>query len=191
MKKVLALAITILAGAAFAQTASANTDHMPAYSDQEIVILWEKLMIAISGETEAETLEQLRSFGISSEGALALKAFRTRANVEMANASRWFYGEVCARKKEIREYGGPEMLAQIIEQERQRTSDTRRRLLAEANSLLSLADQERLENFYTSARGPKIGITELNIAARVRNGEVSVEQATAGSCELASHQNTE
>jgi len=183
MKIVLLVALSALSGAALAQTTTANTDRRAALSDREVMILWEKLMIVTSGETEEDALANLRSHGMGEDGAKALVTFRTKALAELQHDGDRLYLDVCGKQKEIRESGGPEMVAQLVEQSIRREADTRRRLLAEADSLLSLQDQERLEHLYSGGHGPNIDITETNIAMRVRSGEIPVEQAITAACE--------
>ncbi|HET9215542.1 MAG TPA: hypothetical protein VFR18_01105 [Terriglobia bacterium] len=177
MRTRLTVVLSVLAAAAPGQES--------LLSDTEADIRWEKLMIITNGESDAEQLQHLRSHGMGDEGAKALLTFRTTAMREMNNVFRQLYQELCARQKELRETGGPEMVAQIIEQQKLRESATRRRLLAEANSLLSAVDQERLEHLYTSDHGPNVQVHESGTAARVRNGQLPVEQAISRSCELA------
>lgn len=186
MRIVLTIVPSILAGAALAQspTPSAYEAQLAALTDKEVAIQWEKLMIISGGDTEGEAIEHLRSHGMDIEGAKALRALHAKAEAEMKMMSNQFFSEVCAKQEELRE-GGPEMLAQVIESQRTRTTAARRRLLAEANGLLSLADQERLEHLFTSDHGPKVGLTDSNVASRVRDGTLRVEQAIARACEIA------
>lgn len=184
MKGLLTIILAISGGAATAQTTAAIADRWAALSDMEAMILWEKLSTMVSGETEADAIAHLRSHGMGEEGAKSLKTFHPKALAELQHTSDQFYLDVCGKQKEIRETGGPEMVAQLVEQSDRQMADTRRRLLAEANSLLSAHDQERLEHLFSSEHGPNVGITETNIAMRVRKGEIPVEQAITAACKM-------
>jgi hypothetical protein len=186
MRIFLTIAVAILAGAGFAQTVATSADQSSTLTDEEVAIQWEKLMIVTSGDTEADALDHLRSYGMGENGAKALWAFRARAEAEMQSMFKQSHVDLCAKKEELRE-GGPEMLAQLIEEQRGRAATARRHLLAEANSLLSPADQERLEYLYTSDHGPKVSLTDSSLAARARDGRLPVERAIANACARANN----
>jgi hypothetical protein len=176
MRTSLMIVLSILTGAALAQAS--------VLSDKEVDIRWEKLMIVTSGETEKDQLEHLRSHGMGEDGARTLRAAAKQAQIEMREVFNQLYQEVCAKQKEIRESGGPEMLAQIIEQQKVRESAARRRLLDKASDRLSLADQERLEHLFTTDHGPNVGIGESDTAALIRNGQIPLERTIVRFCEL-------
>lgn len=182
MKQFLLVALPVFGCAAYAQTAPAVVDQPASLDDKEAMTRWEKLTILAAGDSEEEAASHLRSHGMSEDGARTLWALRTKGLAEFQQIGRQFYASICNRQAEIRETGGPEMVAQMVEQTSQRETDTRRRLLAEADDLLSLQDHERLEHLYSSDHGPKGGITETNIASRVRSGEIPVESAIATAC---------
>jgi hypothetical protein len=176
MRTTLTIVLSILAVTALAQAS--------VLSDKEADIRWEQLMAITSGETETEKVGHLRSHGMGEDGAKALTAFAKQAQLEMEKVFAQFPAEVCGKQTELRETGGPEMLAQIIEQQRVRQSAARRRLLAQANSLLSSVDQERLEHLFTSDHAPRVVLDNggTDTVTMVRNGQITVEQAIARMC---------
>jgi hypothetical protein len=165
-----------------------TTQKYDALTEKELAIQWEKMMIVTSGETEAGAVEHLRSHGMGEEGAKALRTFRAKAVAEEDAASRWLYPQICGRQEQIRERGGPEMLIQLMEHSSEKLATTRRRLLAEADHLLSPVDQERLQHLYTSDHGPKVGLTDSGVTDAIRTGKISVDQAIARACQLAKEQ---
>jgi hypothetical protein len=178
------VSFSTLSCAVLAQATPGTADRRATLSDGEARIIWEKLMIVSYGETEEEALAHLRSHGMGEDGAKVLTAFRDSAAAELLVAEDQIFHELCDKKEEIRESGGPEMAAQMIEQSRRRTADVRRRLLAKADSLLTPEDQERLEHLYSGGdHGPNVSVTETNIALRVRSGDISLEQTITVACQ--------
>lgn len=171
-----------LSGTVIAQTATTSADRRAVLSDRDVTILWEKLTILTSGETDEDIASHLRSHGIGEDGAKSLKALHARGRGELQQIGEQFYAKLCSRQKEIRESGGSEMVAQMVEETIRQETEARRRALGEVDQVLSLHDQERLDHLYSSDHGPKVGITETNIANRVRSGEISVESAIATAC---------
>jgi len=171
-----------LSGAVAAQTATANIDRRASLSDAEATILWEKLAILTSGESEEDTASHLRSHGMGDDGTKSLRALRARGVGKLQQIGKQFYVNLCVKQTEIRESGGAEMVAQMIEETIRQEGAARRHFLAEADRLLSPQDQERLDHLYSSDHGPNVGITDTNIANRVRSGEIPVETAIAAAC---------
>jgi hypothetical protein len=184
MRTILTIVLSILAGAAIAQTAAPNPNQYAVMSDKEVAVQWEKLLAISAGGAETERLEHLRSHGMSEAGAKSLSAFAQQAEREMYEVFKQFQREVCSKQKEIQESGGPEMLAQIIEQQRTREDAARRKFLVKADSLLSPVDQERLAHLYTSDHGPQVVIDDegKDTAMMVRAGEIPVERAFSVYC---------
>lgn len=180
MRTSLTVVLSVLSGAVPAQ--------VPVLTEKEVDVRWEKLMIITSGETEKDQFEHLRSHGMSEAGAITLRSSAKDAQTEMIAVFNQLYQEVCARQKEIRESGGPELLAQIVEQQRVRETAARRRLLENASSRLSLTDQERLEHLFTTDHGPIVGIGESETAAKIRSGQIPVERTIVRFCELEKNQ---
>ena len=184
MKTLLPLVLLCLGSTLLAQTTGDISDRWATLNDVQATIAWERLMKVTSGETVNDAQSNLRSKGLSAEGAKALVSFRGRAVAELDRVGRQFHVDVCNKRNQIRKSGNAETVARMVEETIQQENDARRRLLAEADSLLDRPDQERLDTLYSSEYGPRVKIIDTGVAEEVRTGVISVEQVIEAACDI-------